>query len=205
MSTGQITYNSTLDNIQSNLQAIFIFFLNVLTVFSGIIQNLVVSVWYYHMPFSVMMKHMCRWTFNIFPNLNILSLILFCLAFKLSLHMEGYRFMFIESFKEPLCALISSWKFLHNVFSWDPYIHTGRFCIALNIPHLKKINCLPWSLPKRQAMILAPTHSYFDWLTEKNWTEKNKAVFTSLQLKKSSRAVEIRSGSNESCKRSFFF
>ena len=56
MSTGQVYYKLPklykLDNIESDFHAIFIEEKNpFLTVFSGIIQNTVVSVRYYHMPF----------------------------------------------------------------------------------------------------------------------------------------------------------
>ena len=44
------------DNIESDVHAIFIEN-TVFTVLSGRIPNPVVSVWYYHMPFSIMLKH----------------------------------------------------------------------------------------------------------------------------------------------------
>ena len=54
MSTGQVYYKLPkiykLDNFETDFHAIFIEN-TVLTVFSGIIKNSVVSVWYYHMPF----------------------------------------------------------------------------------------------------------------------------------------------------------
>ena len=52
----KITKNPPLDNIESDFHVIFVekqCFYSI----SGLIQSPVVSVLYYHMPFSVMMKH----------------------------------------------------------------------------------------------------------------------------------------------------
>ena len=65
---------SVLDNIESDVHVIFIENY-VFTVFSGIIQNPVVPVRYYHMPFSVMMKHKWRQQYTVKASSEILKLL----------------------------------------------------------------------------------------------------------------------------------